>query len=193
MDALFHLGRTLGFSFTAGINLYATVAVLGLAARHDWVTLPPGFEAFDHDVVIGLAIGLYLVEFFADKIPWVDTAWDVLHTLVRPIGGALVAVVALGEAAPFLQIVAALLGGSVALTTHAAKAGTRVAVNASPEPVSNTVLSLAEDVLVLALAAAAIVVPLVALAAVLALLAAIAVMGGRLLGIRRRPGPTAPA
>ena len=91
------LGRTLGFSFAAGVNLYATVAILGLAARYGWVELPPQFRAFDNSVVIGVAIVMYVVEFFADKIPYLDSLWDLVHTAIRPVGGALIAVATLGE------------------------------------------------------------------------------------------------
>src|ERR671925_1920130 len=105
VEALAGLGRTLGFSFAAGINLYATVAILGLASRYGWVTLPEQFRVFDNDVVIGAALVLYVVEFIADKIPWVDSMWDSVHTLVRPIGGALVAVATLGEASPSLEVI----------------------------------------------------------------------------------------
>src|SRR5687768_18507706 len=92
------LGRTLGFSFAARVNLYATVATLGLAPRYGWVSLPPQFQAFNSDLVIGAALVMYFVEFFADKIPYVDTIWDVIHTAIRPVGGALIAVTTLGEA-----------------------------------------------------------------------------------------------
>lgn len=186
MEALLTLGRTLGFSFTAGINLYATVAVVGLAARYDWVALPPHFEAFDNDLVIGAAIGLYLVEFVADKIPWIDTAWDAIHTVIRPLGGALIAVAALGEASPALQGLVALLGGSVAATTHVAKAGGRAAVNASPEPISNVIVSLAEDAVVIGLALLALLLPLVALGVAGALLVVIAIFARRILRSARR-------
>ena len=94
------LGRTAAFSFAAGVNLYATVAMIGLAARFDWVDLPPQFAIFDNGWVIGAALALYLVEFFADKIPYVDTLWDILHTAIRPLGGALIAVASLGDASP---------------------------------------------------------------------------------------------
>lgn len=192
MDALLTLGRSLGLSFTAGINLYATVIVLGLASRYAWIDLPPGFEAFDNDWVLGVAVVLYLIEFLADKVPWVDTAWDTVHTLIRPLGGAIVAVAALGESAPTMQIVAALLGGSVAATTHAAKAGARVTVNASPEPVSNSIVSLAEDAFVFFLAGLAIVLPLAAAGLAIVLLAAILYAGARLVRRRRaRPRATA--
>ena len=86
MEVIATLGRTLGFSFAAGLNLYATVALVGLASRYDWVALPPQFEVFDNDLVIGVALAMYVIEFCADKIPWVDTAWDAVHTLVRPLG-----------------------------------------------------------------------------------------------------------
>ena len=92
VDILTLIGRTMGFSFAAGINLYATVAILGLASRFDWVALPPQFRVFDNDIVIGAALALYVVEFVADKIPWVDSIWDALHTVIRPLGGAFIAV-----------------------------------------------------------------------------------------------------
>ena len=145
------LGRTLGFSFAAGVNLYATVAILGLAARYHWVTLPPQFEVFNNDVVIGAAIVLYVVEFFADKIPYVDTLWDMLHTAIRPIGGALIAVATLGDASPAMEGLVALLGGTVAAGSHLTKTSTRAAANASPEPFSNWILSLGEDLFVVGL------------------------------------------
>ena len=151
MEILAGLGRTMGFSFAAGINLYATVAILGLASRYQWVTLPPQFKVFDHDIVIATAIVLYVVEFIADKIPWVDSIWDAIHTVVRPIGGALIAVATLGETSPAVEGMVALLGGSLAATTHFSKAGTRAVANASPEPFSNWVLSLAEDIFVVGL------------------------------------------
>src|SRR5205085_12030391 len=97
------LGRTLGFSFAAGINLYATVAILGLASRYGWVALPPQYQAFDNNWIIGAALTLYVVEFVADKVPWIDTVWDALHTVIRPIGGAFIAVTTLGHASPFAE------------------------------------------------------------------------------------------
>jgi hypothetical protein len=83
MDVLTTLGRTMGFSFAAGLNLYATVAILGLASRFDWVDLPPQFKVFDNDIVIAAAIVMYVIEFFADKIPWLDSMWDAVHTVIR--------------------------------------------------------------------------------------------------------------
>jgi hypothetical protein len=167
------LSQTLPFAFASGINLYATVAVLGLCARFDLVDLPPQFQAFDNPYVIAGALAMYLVEFVADKVPWVDSMWDVVHTVVRPIGGALVAITALGDASPGLETLAALMGGSVALATHATKAGTRAVANASPEPFTNWFLSLAEDIFVVGLSYVALEHPLIALAVVLVLLALI--------------------
>jgi hypothetical protein len=174
MEVLTTLGRTLGFSFAAGINLYATVAILGLASRFDWVALPPQFAVFDNNWVIGAALVMYAIEFVADKVPWVDSLWDGLHTVIRPLGGALVAVTTLGEASPTVQGLVALAGGAVAASTHITKAGTRAVANTSPEPFSNWFLSLAEDVFVLGLGALALKFPVVALVVASALLVLIA-------------------
>ncbi|MFN2382976.1 MAG: DUF4126 domain-containing protein [Gemmatimonadota bacterium] len=186
MDTLVTLGRTLGFSFTAGINLYATVAVLGLVERFDWVALPPQFAVFDNNWVIGAALALYVIEFVADKIPFVDTIWDGAHTVIRPLGGALIAIATLGPADPTVQALVALLGGAVAGTTHVAKAGSRAMVNTSPEPFSNTIVSVMEDGFVFALAAISLLVPLVALGIVAALLVVIAVFATVLIRAWRR-------
>lgn len=164
MEWLETIGRTLGFSLAAGVNLYATVAILGLASRYGWVALPDQFRVFDNEWIIGLAAVLYVVEFVADKIPWVDSLWDSVHTLIRPVGGALIAVASMGEMAPGLQAVVALLGGTVAASAHLTKAGTRVAANASPEPFSNWILSFLGDGFVIGLAVIALNFPLVALA-----------------------------
>ena len=108
MDLMATLGRTLGFSFAAGVNLYATVAILGLASRYGWVSLPPQFQAFNSDIVIAAAIAMYLIEFFADKIPIVDSLWDMVHTAIRPVGGAFIAVTTLGDVSPTAEALAAL-------------------------------------------------------------------------------------
>ena len=173
MDALIALGRTIPFAFASGINLYATVAVLGLCSRFHIVALPDQFRAFEHPLIISVALAMYVVEFVADKVPWFDSLWDTIHTLVRPIGGALVAVTALGDASPGPQAVAALLGGSVAMTTHLGKAGTRAVANTSPEPFSNWALSLGEDAIAIGLTYFAIQHPLLALAIAVFLLVAI--------------------
>lgn len=152
MDLLQTLGVALGLATLAGVNLYLTVLVAGVAIQFGWVALPAQFHelsALGDPWVIGVAGVLYLLGFFADKIPWVDSAHDAIHTFIRPVGGALLAVLAIGEANAAVQVVAALLAGGVTLTSHAAKSGTRLVANTSPEPVSNIGLSLGEDVVVL--------------------------------------------
>jgi uncharacterized membrane protein HdeD (DUF308 family) len=189
MDTLIFLGRTLGFSFSAGINLYATVALLGLAARYDWVALPPQYQVFDNNWIIGTALFLYTVEFFADKVPWIDSAWDTLHTFIRPLGGALIALTALGDSSPFVETMVALLGGTVAASTHFTKAGTRVVANASPEPFSNWFLSIVEDVFVVALGYLALKFPIAALTVVALLLGVISLSAVWIVrALRRRFG-----
>ena len=168
METLAFLGRTLGFSFAAGINLYATVALVGLASRFGWVQLPPEYTVFANPWIIGAAIFLYVIEFFADKIPWVDTLWDGLHTFIRPVGGALMAVTALGEASPGLKALVGLMGGAVAAGSHVTKAGTRVMVNTSPEPFSNWILSITEDIFVVGLGMLALNYPIAAAVVVIA-------------------------
>src|SRR4051794_9632837 len=175
MDVLTTFGRTLGFSFAAGINLYATVAILGLASRYGWVSLPPQYQVFDNNWIIGGALVLYVVEFFADKIPWLDSIWDAVHTAIRPLGGAFIAVTTLGNASPAAKVVAALLGGTVAAGSHFTKAGTRVVANSSPEPFSNWFLSLGEDAFVVGLGYLALRYPLAALGVSVAALLVIAI------------------
>lgn len=151
IELLAGVGRTAGFSFAAGINLYATVAILGLASRYGWVSLPEQYRVFDSDLIIGVALVLYVVEFFADKIPWVDSLWDALHTVIRPVGGALIAVATLGEASPAVEGLVALAGGTLAAGSHLTKAGTRAMANTTPEPFTNWILSFTEDVFVVGL------------------------------------------
>jgi hypothetical protein len=162
IEVLAGLGRTLGFSFAAGINLYATVAILGLASRYGWVSLPEQYRVFDSDLIIGVALTLYVIEFFADKIPWVDSIWDAIHTAIRPIGGAVIAVQTLGDASPAMETLVGLMGGTLAASTHFTKAGTRAVANASPEPFTNWILSFAEDVFVVSLGFIALKYPLLA-------------------------------
>lgn len=190
IEGLATLGRTMGFSLAAGINLYATVAILGLAQRFAWVTLPSQFHVFDNDWVIGVAGVLYVVEFVADKVPWVDSIWDSIHTLIRPAGGALIAVASLGDASPVVTGLIALLGGTVAASSHATKAGTRVAANTSPEPFSNWFLSLAEDAFVIGLSFITLKYPLIALGVSVAIIILI-VMTARSIWkwLRRRDMP----
>jgi uncharacterized membrane protein len=194
MEVLTTLGRTLGFSFSAGINLYATVAILGLASRYGWVDLPPQFKVFDHDVVIAAALIMYVIEFVADKVPWVDSLWDTVHTAIRPIGGALIAVSTFGETSAPVAGLIALLGGTVAASTHATKAGTRAVANTSPEPISNWILSFTEDLFVVGLGFVALQYPIVALVVTAILLGLIVIFGAtiwRLFKRRFRPPPAA--
>ena len=187
------LGRTLGFSLTSGVNLYATVALLGLAAKYEWVALPSQYDVFASDWVIGLSLLLFAVEFVADKIPWVDSLWDSVHTFIRPVGGALVAVATLGEATPMMEVLIGLMGGTVAAGSHFTKASTRVAVNASPEPFSNWVLSFLEDAFVLGLGFLALQYPVAAFVVALLILIGIALALGwiiqKLRGLGRSGAP----
>ena len=144
------IAQVVALAVASGLNVYATVAVLGLVEHFHLVALPDQFRAFDHPIVIGVAIAMYLVEFVADKIPWFDSVWDAVHTVVRPIGGASIAVNTLGHPTPASTAAAALLGGSLAMTTHVTKASTRAAANVSPEPFSNWFLSLSEDAVAIA-------------------------------------------
>lgn len=176
MSGLESLGHALAFAVGAGINLYATVLVLGLAARFDWVDVPGTLEPVGSAWVIGGAAVLYLLEFLADKIPWIDSLWDAVHTLVRPIGAAVIAVVALGPASPGMEVAAALLGAAIGASTHAAKAGTRLAVNASPEPASNIAVSLLEDGFVVGLVLLLLTHPLLGLALAVATLVSVVIL-----------------
>ena len=168
MEWIAALGRTMGFSFAAGINLYATVAILGLASRYNWVALPPQYQAFDNDFIIATALGLYVIEFVADKIPWFDSIWDAVHTAIRPLGGAVIAVTTLGDASPTTEVLVGLLGGTLAAGTHFTKSGTRAVANTSPEPFSNWILSFAEDAFVIGLGVVALKYPVVAAGVVVA-------------------------
>ena len=163
MELLVSQGRTLGFSLTSGVNLYATVAILGLATRFEWVALPPQYQVFANDWIIGTALVLYVIEFVADKIPWVDSLWDSVHTFIRPVGGALVAIATVGDASPVFEVIIGLLGGTIAAGSHFTKASTRVAANTSPEPFSNWALSFFEDAFVLGLGLLALKYPLASL------------------------------
>lgn len=189
MELVAALGRTIPFALASGINLYATVAVLGLSSRFGWVDLPQAFRGFAHPAIIGVAIAMFVLEFFADKIPWVDTVWDGVHTVIRPVGGALVAVTALGETSTMMKAVVALLGGSVAMTTHLSKAGTRAVANTSPEPFSNWALSIAEDVFAIGFSVVALQYPYVALLVSVVILTAIALSATVIYrALRRRLG-----
>ncbi len=149
MDALSNIGVLLGTSWASGVNLYLTVAGLGIADRLKMVDLPGNMDVVSHPLIIAVAVLMAAVEFFADKIPVVDSAWDSVHTFIRPAGGALLGFMAMADMGPVAQIPVALLTGTVAADSHLTKATTRVAINTSPEPVTNSVASLTEDGLVL--------------------------------------------
>ena len=196
MELAVVLGRTVSFALAAGVNVYATVALIGLAVRFGWVDLPPQYDSFGSDIVIGASVVMYLLEFVADKIPYVDTLWDLVHTVIRPVGGAFIAVTSLGDASPGAATLAALAGGAVAASSHLTKASTRAAANTSPEPFSNWALSLVEDVFAVGLGYLALTHPLAALGVALAVLACILAfsmvilrLASRWLGRWRQPAP----
>ncbi len=151
MDILPQLGVALGLASLSGVNLYLTTLLAGLAIRFDVLHLAERYDSLavlGHTWVIAVAGVLFLLQFFADKIPFVDSLWDAIHTFIRPVGGTLLALQALGHMPVYMQVVAALLAGGATLTTHGAKAGTRLLINHSPEPVTNVAMSVAEDAVV---------------------------------------------
>jgi hypothetical protein len=202
MSPLETLGFALGTSFASGLNLYATVAAAGLFQRLGIVTLPEPLQVLANPVVLGVALTLFLVEFIADKIPYVDSAWDVLHTFIRPPAAALLSYSAFaGEGVPEeWKLTAALLAGGVALSSHGAKASTRAAANASPEPVSNWTLSLLEDGFAVFLARMAAEHPLITGAVVVVLVIVAVFVIWKLYGylkaglskLKRSPSPAGP-
>ncbi len=145
MTPLQTLGFSMGTAFASGLNLYATVAVLGLLQRFGAIRLPQSLDVLANPVVIAVAIVLYVVEFVADKVPYVDSVWHIVHTFIRPPAAALLAYAAFSQVPEMWRVAAGLLAGSVALTSHGTKASARAAANTSPEPFSNSVLSLGED------------------------------------------------
>ena len=160
MNVIQVLGLALGAAWTSGINLYATVAVLGLLEHYKHAHLPGGLHVLDNRLIIGVAIFLYVVEFFADKIPYVDTVWDALHTFIRVPAGAVLAAAATANINPTVQVLALLLGGGLALSTHGTKATVRAGANLSPEPLTNWSLSLFEDVLAIGATVLAVIYPI---------------------------------
>lgn len=145
------LGLAAGVSVASGLRVYATIAILGLLDRAGVLQLPPGLEPLSHPAIIAIAAVLYLAEFVADKVPAFDTVWDAIHTFVRIPAAAVLAFAMLGDVGEPWRTGAALLAGTVALSAHGLKAGTRLAANASPEPFSNWLLSFGEDAAVVAI------------------------------------------
>ncbi|WDN89923.1 hypothetical protein BuS5_02893 [Desulfosarcina sp. BuS5] len=154
MDNLNEISKTIALSMGAGwasgINLYLAVLMLGLLEITGNISLPPDLQILSNPMVIGAAGLMYLVNFFADKTPGVDTGWDVIHTFIRIPAGALLAASAVGDVNPVVALAAAIAGGSIAAGTHAVKSGTRALINTSPEPFSNWTASITEDLAVIA-------------------------------------------
>jgi len=172
MDVLQTLAIALGLAALSGYSLYLTVFLTGLAVHFDWIHLAPQYASLhvlaDPAIIIVSGI-LFVIEFFVDKIPWLDSLWDAIHTVIRPIGGALLAIQALGHPGPVFNVIIGLIGGAVTFTSHSVKTGTRLVVNQSPEPFSNVAVSLGENVLVGAMFALLWSHPLIALGILLVL------------------------
>lgn len=180
METLELLGTALGLGALAGINLYLTVFVAGLAINQGWIELSAENQALavlGNESIVVIAGIFYALQFFADKVPWVDSLWDLLHSFIRPVGGALLAITLLGESNPEFNVIVALLAGGVALSTHTLKAGARLIANSSPEPVSNIVMSVGEDVSVVGGLLLVQTHPVLALTVVVLLVAAILYFG----------------
>jgi hypothetical protein len=184
LPQLIALAAVLGFA--SGIRLYAVLLIVGLVGFAGWVQLPAGLQVLTHPAVLAVAGVMFVAEFFADKIPAIDTVWDAVHTFIRIPAGAALAAGALGADNTTWAVIAALVGGSLAATSHFTKAGARAAVNASPEPVSNLVVSTAEDVAIGGLLWLVLTFPLVAAGIVLVLVIAAAWLLPKLFRFVRR-------
>ena len=188
MDLLTVLGTATGLGLAAGLRLYATVLAAGLAIRLGWIDLPARLDSLrvlaDDKVLIAAGIA-FLLEFFADKIPWIDSLWDAIHAVVRPVGAALIGLAVAGPVDPPTQVILFLLAGGVAFSSHSTKAGARLAVNHSPEPFSNWALSFAEDAVSLGLTWLALEHPLLMLGLVTAFLTLFAWLSPKLLRLVR--------
>jgi hypothetical protein len=150
MDAVSIIALSMGAAWASGINLYAAVFMLGYMGTTGHIVLPDELQVLSDPLVMTAAAVMYCVEFFADKVPGVDTGWDTLHTFIRIPAGAMLAASAVGDVSPAIELTAGLLGGSLAAATHATKAGSRLLINTSPEPFSNWGASITEDLLVVA-------------------------------------------
>ncbi len=176
------LVNILGLAVASGVNLYAAVLVTGLSLRYGWFSgLPAELQMLAHPAVLITAGVLYALEFFADKVPFLTPVWDFVHTFIRPLGAALLALGAVGDSSPLVQTLAFLVGGSLALGTHSTKASLRLLAHASPEPASHSLISLLEDFGVVALLLLAYSHPWIALAVLAVLLAAMALLAPLLL------------
>lgn len=150
MDPIHTIALTMGVAWASGINLYAAVFMLGYLGTTGHIQLPPDLVVLTDPLVLAAAGFMYCVEFFADKTPGVDTGWDAIHTFIRIPAGAILAAGAIGDVSPAAQLAAGLIGGAMAAGSHLTKAGSRVLINTSPEPVSNWIASITEDVAVIA-------------------------------------------
>lgn len=175
--SLTSLSGLLGLSFASGVNLYAAILVVGLGLRYEWLTgFPKELAPLGHPAVLITAALLYCVEFFADKIPFVSAAWDTIHTFIRPIGAAVMALTAASQLGPVEQTLVALTGGAVALTSHATKMGVRLLAHGTGEPFTQAAMSTAEDVFAVTLVLLVSQYPYIALGIVIAMLIAIAIL-----------------
>jgi len=167
MNLLSTIALAMGASWVSGINLYASVATLGLLGRFAHLKLPGELDVLTSWWVIGVAITLYVIEFAADKVPWVDSTWDLVHTFIRVPAGAILAAAAFGDFDRTIQVIAFLLGGGLALSSHGTKAAARAVINLSPEPITNITTSLVEDVVAIGSTVLAVFFPVLVIIVVL--------------------------
>lgn len=186
MNPVETLSLVLGTGFSSGLNVYATVATLGILQRFGVIHLPDKLQVLSHPLVLGVALVLYAVEFLADKVPYIDSVWQAVHTFIRPPAAALLAFGVTAAASEPWRWAAALLAGGIALTSHGTKASVRAAANLSPEPLSNWALSFGEDLLAVWLTWFATVHPRLAVAVVIVLFAIALFLLYHLFGFLRR-------
>lgn len=187
MDVLGTLAVAMGASWASGIRLYACVATLGLLQRYNYADLPGGLDVLAHPAIILTALALFLVEFFVDKFPYLDTAWDTVHTFIRIPAGVILASVAFGNYPPHIVVIAGLVGGTIAIGSHGLKSGTRVVLNHSPEPVTNIAASSGEEVLGVAVPFLSLVIPIVVISFVLILTVVALLLLPRIIRFLKRP------
>jgi hypothetical protein len=186
MDFIGTLALAMGSAWVSGINLYATVATLGLLGRFSGLNLPGEMDVLTNWWVISIAGALYVIEFVADKVPYLDSIWDMVHTFIRVPAGAALAATAFGDFDKSVQVVALLLGGGIALSSHGAKTATRAAINTSPEPVSNIAMSLVEDVVAVGGTLMSVFVPILMIIVVAAFFVAAIIFLPRMIRLFRR-------
>ncbi len=188
MERLHLLSAALGLAALAGLNLYLTVFATGIAIHFHWITLGAQYQSLavlGEPIVLAISGVLFALEFFADKIPFIDSLWDAVHTVIRPIGAVLLAIQVLGHPSPAFTVVVGLLAGTTALAAHTAKATTRLAANTSPEPFSNIGLSLGQDAAIIGGLALIFHHPVVAFAIIVVVLAVVFYVGVRILRAAR--------